>query len=108
MDHCSQFMRKPLPTLALSYLFALTIAAAPVLICWLPEPVLQGFMPLVTVFGAVAFAVWQRWMNPSPANTVAALFWKASQTRSFRCTATGGLCVSSRLQSVCRVALKAN
>jgi len=47
-------MRKAFPP----YLIALAALAAAVLLRWLLEPVMQGTLPLVTLFGAVAIAVW--------------------------------------------------
>ena len=53
------------------YAIALAASAVAVLVRWLLDPWLADAVPLVTLYGAVAFAVWRGGYGPAIASTVA-------------------------------------
>jgi PAS domain S-box-containing protein len=52
------FLNRPVRTPAAAYAASFAVLVVAVLLRWLLEPVLGGTLPLVTLFGAVAAAVW--------------------------------------------------
>ncbi|MDB5892153.1 MAG: multi-sensor hybrid histidine kinase [Polaromonas sp.] len=52
-------------SVSLHYAVALAAVAAAVLLRWILEPYLQGFLPLVTVFAAVGLSVWYGGYGPA-------------------------------------------
>ena len=58
----------------ISYLLAVAVGAAAVLLRWLLDPILQETLPLVTLFAAVAVAVFFRGVGPAIATTLLGYF----------------------------------
>src|SRR5947208_6391473 len=58
-------MKGPLRQGGAGYLIAIVLAAAAVLLRWLLDPLMGDTLPLVTLFGAVAAAVWLGGFRPA-------------------------------------------
>jgi PAS domain S-box-containing protein len=58
-------MRTTAKSAPVAYLLALTALTVAIVVRWLLDPVLQNFLPLVTLYGAVAIGVWAGGYRPA-------------------------------------------